>query len=336
MTFAPASITAAMKVWTSNGGVNLGIVGNTAHTKGYHLGKDRIYDGSGPGVGDSDYSVKLARDKAGLSNAASAMDLGRLNGSLKGLQKYSNWLVAQCKAGAPGTKDVREVIFSPDGTAVKRWDNHAKVLYNGGTGTGQGDDSHRTHTHISFYRDSENRDKTILFTAFFAPTQPPTGDDMPAMKSYLPGYTVKLKGTSNVRKEPKLTGALVRTVPSGSTETWAITGIVTGDKDTDGGCTTTDWFVRWFNNQWEYTSGCNIIEGPTAPSGGTPIPPDAASCKPFSDAAKIEGYNEGKSAGYGEGYAAGKTDGIALGESTGVAKGVAQEQTRIKGVLGLK
>lgn len=324
MTYAPKSITDAMRVWTTHGGVNLGIVGNTAHTVGYHLGKDRIYDGSGPGIGDSDYSVKLARDKAGLTNAASAMDLGRLNGSLTGLQKYSNWLVAKCKAGAPGTRDVREVIFSPDGKVVKRWDNNAKVLYNGGTGTGQGDDSHLTHTHISFFRDSEGRDKTILFTPFFEATTPPTGVDMPALKSYLPGYTVKVKGTSNIRKDAKLTATIIRTVPADKTETWAITGVVTGDKDVDGSCTTTDWFTRWYNNQWEFTSGCNIIEGPTAPAGGA----DATTCKPFSDAA----YAQGKT----DGYAAGKTDGMAAGEATGVVKGVEQEQVRIKGVLGLK
>lgn len=339
MSYAPKSIVDAAKVWVANGGVNLGIVGDTAHTKGYHLGKDRIYDGSGPGIGDSDYSVKLARDKAGLTNASSALDLGRLNGSLKGLQSYSNWLVAQCRKGAPGTKDVREVIFSPDGKVVKRWDNHAKVLYNGGTGTGQGDDSHLTHTHISFYRDSESRDKTVLFAPYFDTS---TGDDMPTIKTYLPGYTVKLKGTSNVRADAKLTAAVIRTVPSGSTETWAVTGVVTGDKDVDGACTTTDWYTRWYNGKWEYTSGCNIIEGPTAPTGN--LPPDATSCKPFSDAAKIEGYNEGKTAGYNEGvtagysdgYAKGKTDGIAAGTATGIATGVSNEQTRIKGVLGLK
>jgi len=112
MSYAPATLIALMKVWTSHGGVNSGIVGGSTHLKGYHLGKDRIYDGSGPGLGDADYSVRTARDKAGLTNAASAIDLGRLNGSLPKLHAFSVWLVARGRANAPGTRDIRE---SPTG-----------------------------------------------------------------------------------------------------------------------------------------------------------------------------------------------------------------------------
>ena len=56
--------------------------------------------------------------------------------------------------------------------SVKRWDNEASVLYAGGAGTGQGDDSHRTHTHISFFRDSETRDKVGIVRPYFE------GEDM--------------------------------------------------------------------------------------------------------------------------------------------------------------
>jgi hypothetical protein len=55
----------------------LGIVGDSNHARGYHLGRDRIYAASG--VGDADYSVRTARDQAGLSNAAAAMDVGMFN-----------------------------------------------------------------------------------------------------------------------------------------------------------------------------------------------------------------------------------------------------------------
>ena len=76
MSYNPASLRALGSYWVAQGGVNLGVVGNTAHVKGYHLGKDRIFDAGGPGIGWNDYSVKTARDKAGLTNGASAIDLG--------------------------------------------------------------------------------------------------------------------------------------------------------------------------------------------------------------------------------------------------------------------
>ena len=126
MTFAPKSIKDVMDYWVAHGGVNSGIVGNLVHCNGYHLGKDRIFGAcackpSGkcvPGRRGDDYSVQTARDKAGLSNAASAMDLGRLEKSLPKLWKFSVWLVKQIRADAPGTRDIKEVIFSPDGKNV--------------------------------------------------------------------------------------------------------------------------------------------------------------------------------------------------------------------------
>ena len=91
MSSSPQSLRQLGTYWTAQGGVNLGVVGNAAHTYGYHLGRDRIYDGGGPGKGDRDYSVQTRRDKAGLSDAASAIDLGRLNGSLPKLYRFSRW-----------------------------------------------------------------------------------------------------------------------------------------------------------------------------------------------------------------------------------------------------
>ena len=166
MSYAPATLSALGSFWVAKGGVNLGIVGNASHVVGYHLGRDRIYDGAdGPGIGDRDYSVQLARDKAGLSNAASAIDLGRLNGSYANLRRFSKWLVAQCMAEKPGYRDVREIIYSPDGDRVVRYSGTDGQIH---TGPGNGDLSHRTHTHISYFRDSAGRDKRPLFAPYFA------------------------------------------------------------------------------------------------------------------------------------------------------------------------
>lgn len=174
MTTAPASLLELGKYWEAHGGVNLGIVGNTAHTKGYHLGRDRIYDGSGPGVGDQDYSVQHPRDRAGLTTAASAIDLGRLNGSLDDLYRFSRELVRACSHAAPGSRDVREIIYSPDGQKVQRWSGIDGAIHEG---PGNGDATHLTHTHISYFRDSQRRSKVGLFA-------PLLEADMPAVTWY--------------------------------------------------------------------------------------------------------------------------------------------------------
>jgi hypothetical protein len=160
----PATLQGLGAYWTAQGGVNLGVVGNVAHTVGYHLGKDRIYDGAGPGLGDNDYSVKHARDRAGLTNAASAIDLGKLDGSLAQLYAFSRWLVARCMADAVTRLDIREIIYSPDGVRVQRWSGIDNAIH---TGAGNGDMSHIGHTHISYFRDSQWRDKIAAFRPYF-------------------------------------------------------------------------------------------------------------------------------------------------------------------------
>lgn len=174
MTFAPAKLVDLGRYFSAHDVVNLGIVGDTAHqAKGtsYHLGADQLAAGA--------YSTILPRDKAGLSNAASAIDIGKFDGSFVGLRSFSTWLVDRAKAGAVGTNDIREIIFSPDGRIVQRWDNAAKKLYLGGTGTGQGDNTHLYHTHISYWRDSESRDKLAAVNPYFSPIDPlPGGEPM--------------------------------------------------------------------------------------------------------------------------------------------------------------
>lgn len=160
MTYNPPRLRQLGAYWESRGGVNLGVVGNAAHRTGYHLGRDRIY---GPnGQGDADYSVKLARDRSGLTDAASAIDLGRLDGSLAELRRFSRALVALCQSDATMRADVREIIYSPDGDRVMRWSGVDNAIH---SGPGNGDLSHRTHTHVSYFRDAEARDKRPPFAA---------------------------------------------------------------------------------------------------------------------------------------------------------------------------
>ncbi len=167
MTYNPATLRALGALWTSNGGINLGVVGDTAHAaKGYsyHLGADQL--------AATAYSSATARDKAGLTNAASAIDLGRLDGSLANLRAFSRWLVGRGQRNESGTSDIREVIYTPDGKVVLRWDRERG--YAAAPRAGEADDSHLTHTHISFYRDSEARDKRPVFAPYFVPPQEET------------------------------------------------------------------------------------------------------------------------------------------------------------------
>lgn len=162
MSYSPKTLTELGAYWTQRGGVNLGVVGDVNHVTGYHLGRDRIFGTQGKGA--EDYSVQHPRDKAGLTNAASAIDLGKLGGTYAGLQAFSRWLVARCQTSAPGTRDIREVIYSPDGSRVQRWSGIDGNIH---TGTGNGDSSHRTHTHISYFRDSEYAGKVGVFAPYW-------------------------------------------------------------------------------------------------------------------------------------------------------------------------
>lgn len=180
MTFAPASLLALrsfLHPLTGLSAVSLGIVGDTAHAaKGtsYHLGADDL--------SATAYSRQTARDVAGLSNAASAIDIG----TFPRLRAMSMWLVVQARQNAPGTSDMREIIYSPDGVNVLRWDRERG--YASVPKTGEADDSHRSHTHISWYRDAEKRDHVVAFRPFFVPIPDTATEDIVKVYS-VPGQT---------------------------------------------------------------------------------------------------------------------------------------------------
>ncbi|MDT0531720.1 hypothetical protein RM555_22270 [Micromonospora sp. DSM 115977] len=135
----------------------VGIVGDPAHRGGYHCGSDRVVP--------RDYSVvESPRDSSGLTLDAAALDVGLFRVSVGGrahdLRSFSTWCVAQCTAGTTDSRDIREIIYSPDGKVVRRWDRLRKRT--------SGDNSHLWHTHFSFFRDSikANQDQTPLFRRY--------------------------------------------------------------------------------------------------------------------------------------------------------------------------
>lgn len=160
----------------------VGIVGDTAHAVGgdsYHLGADQIRARDGR----DRYSVdESPRDKAGLDDNASALDIGWFSVTVRGkthnLRSFSIWLVAHCKAGDPDTLGIREVIYSPDGIVVRRWDRLGRRT--------SGDSSHLTHTHLSKFRDADGDPIVRLMRRYLTeigllagPPAPEEDDDMP-------------------------------------------------------------------------------------------------------------------------------------------------------------
>ncbi|MEU8185174.1 hypothetical protein AB0B85_23995 [Micromonospora sp. NPDC049044] len=147
----------------------VGIVGDPSHRGGYHCGSDRVVT--------NDYSVvESPRDRAGLTLDAAALDVGgfdvRSGGRTHTLASFSVWCVAQCAANAADTRDIREIIYSPDGKTVKRWDRLGK--------RSTGDSSHRWHTHFSFFRDATKagRDQRPLFQRYLSSIGLLEDDDM--------------------------------------------------------------------------------------------------------------------------------------------------------------
>lgn len=174
---------------------SLGIVGDTNHDDGYHLGEDRIF--APGGKGSKDYSIQNPRDKNGLTNSASAIDIG----GFSRLVELSAFLLAQMKAKSPDTSDIREIIYSLDGKRVFRFDRQGKAPQ---PKERIPPDNHRFHTHVSFYRNSRNSDQTAVFARFFGVAANPVvhHEDAPPIHPKKPGGEV-VKSFS-VPKEPSV------------------------------------------------------------------------------------------------------------------------------------
>jgi hypothetical protein len=195
MSYAPGTIYEVrtyLQPRTGLSAASLGIVGDAAHQRraSYHNGQDAITRYGRTAA--NDYSIRTSRDREPyLTNAASALDIGNFSRNGKTLRNLSKSLVAQARTNAPGTRDMREIIFSPDGQRVLRWDRERG--YTSFPREGEADDSHLWHTHISWYRDSERRSKLAPFQRYFDPDYwaAEIADDI--KRAYPTGYTVAAK-----------------------------------------------------------------------------------------------------------------------------------------------
>jgi hypothetical protein len=138
----------------------VGIVGDASHTWGYHLGRDRIYR-IPPGRGDRDPSVQHKRDRAGLDDNASALDIGR-HAKLTGLGRYL--LRTVLDDSHPAASDICELI-AETGAGTHLW---AWSRTRGLSGTPYADTPYH-HLHVSWRRDSRDRDKVDIFARYYEP-----------------------------------------------------------------------------------------------------------------------------------------------------------------------
>jgi hypothetical protein len=154
----------------------VGIVADAPHAEvgtSYHLGKDQLRADA--------YSARTTRDGAGLTDAASAVDVGEFKVTTpKGTFTHRDlalWSVAQCQANHPDTRDIREVIYSPDGVRVFRYDRERGITSKPAERIPA--DNHRWHNHYSQYRDATKAGRTTLRDHFARwLTEIGLGDDM--------------------------------------------------------------------------------------------------------------------------------------------------------------
>lgn len=156
MTTAPSDLKTVQRYMQAATGLpwdSLGITHQTPQGGGYHEGLDLLARANrAPGQRWTDYSwAESTRDRAGLDDDASAFDQGDFTvtylGAHKDLDGWTRHLVQACKAGEAWTRDVREVIYRDPSNHLRilRWDRLGRRT--------DGDSSHETHTHVSFFRD---------------------------------------------------------------------------------------------------------------------------------------------------------------------------------------
>jgi hypothetical protein len=167
MTVAPNDLLALRSgVMTKTGlsnPVQVGIVGDGAHqrTGGYHEGRDVLVANGmfGPvGSLNTDYSVRLQSDHDACTNSASAMDIGYQwpNGGNAAWLRFNNTLATALRNNDSALFAIRAINYTPDGSTLRRIDRQY------GFSTQSTSDSVNIHTHIEWYRASENNRQACI------------------------------------------------------------------------------------------------------------------------------------------------------------------------------
>lgn len=181
------------------GGVLSGIVGDSAHTRGYHRG--RAY------VPSTDYSVTLMEDKKGSSYYACAIDMSFSDSKMK---LYTGRCKAAAERNDPRFKYVREFYGTLNGTDV-----FGRIHEGSGDGTWRystSDKSHLWHVHISILREYSDN-KTVMQGILDVLTDKPLPeeeDDMPYTEAQMRAFPWQYNGNG------------MPGVPEGKSTLWAL------------------------------------------------------------------------------------------------------------------
>ena len=162
MSFAPPSLIEVRRYIAEKAGVprsNMSIR-SARSARGYHAGESQIFGPNGQGW--KDYSVKNPRNKAGLSEASSAIDIKLPVKQLKALVVY---LLAGAK---DGSLDVFEII-GPDSTGKA---NYWSIATDWLPKPKWAPKSHEWHIHLGLPRDTEFADRVAIFRPFFEAAAP--------------------------------------------------------------------------------------------------------------------------------------------------------------------
>lgn len=169
MTNAPAdllSLRSGVRAVTGMSADDTGIVGDDHHDCGYHIGRLALiargcyHPERGAGDSREDYSVRLQRDREGVTEDSSAFDLGSAWASSAGGRaawlRFNQALVGELTAGNAALSAIRAVNISTDGTTRHRYDRQ------NGFAVQSTNDTVTVHTHFEFYRNTLNRRATTI------------------------------------------------------------------------------------------------------------------------------------------------------------------------------
>jgi len=143
-----------------------GIVGDRAHTYGYHRARNVLPS--------DDYSRQLAADRRGAGDVASALDMKY---SAKWMKIVTQRLIDSAEdPDDPRMEGVREFYGTVNGTTVAGRSHDGDYAWIHASS----DDSHLWHVHISVLREyANNRDKMVDLLSVIK-----GDDDMPSVKEF--------------------------------------------------------------------------------------------------------------------------------------------------------
>lgn len=189
-----------------------GIVGNAAHTYGYHRARNEL--------GASDYSVQAPADHRGDGWAASAIDLSFGPAEMRVVTRR---LIDSMRDKTDRRSDcIREVFGTLDGHHVTGWNAYADA--NRGVGPTSSDSSHLWHVHLSIFREFSGNVALMRGVADIINGTPKKEDDMPITDADLDKIRAIVKAEAHAAVADLLAHESIVRTPTGDHKpvVWAL------------------------------------------------------------------------------------------------------------------